>query len=374
MFEEAADGWRVLGRSVRARARVGRGRAVRVGARSDVRRRTRPGDGDRDLRRARRPGPAGVGGADRAARRCRRHVSGRHGHAIASGEGRRHRAVPEPRRARRDPDRGELPVGRAPPAADGRGMGIAARPPAAGDRGLAERHGGRSGVRGRGGGERSGIRRAAARHARHAVRAGDRGGAAVPGAARRWGTPARGARGHHGRRGGARGRGGRRGRPARRDARGRPPGGRARRARGRRRGTRAVPSGGRPARPADAREDGRVGAERDRTDRGCGHGRLEARRRADPGAPRRRRGRGLHPDARPDHGACARGRGGGARAARSARSSSTARRSRSVPTDGRVRSRRPRAVRRAAETSRPFAERCRSRRSSSTCSTWTGRT
>ena len=274
-----------------------------------------PGDGERDLRRARRPGPAG----GRRSGSCCLPMSSPTSAAVTATRSRLAKvdAIAQCL-SRAAPD--EIPIvvsylsGELRQRRTGVGWASLRDLPPPATEADAERRGGGSGVRGRGGRERAGIRRAPARHARHAVRAGDRGGAAVPGAARRWGAAARGARGHHGGRGGARGRCGRRGRPARGDARGRPPRGRARRARGRRRGARAVPSGGRPARSADAREDGRVGAERDRTDRRCGHGRLEARRRADPGAPRRRRGRRLHPDARPDHGACARGRGGGARA------------------------------------------------------------
>ncbi len=86
-------------------------------------------------------------------------------------------------------------------------------------------------------------------------------------------------------------------------------------------------------------------------DRRRGGRRLEARRRAHPGAPRRRRGRRVHAHARSDHRARAGGRGGGAALCPFARSSSTARRSRFVPTDGRGRSRRPPAGRRAAATS-----------------------
>ena len=63
---------------------------------------------------------------------------------------------------------------------------------------------------------------------------------------------------------------------------------------------------------------------------------VEARRRADPGAPRRRGGPRVHAQPRGHHRPRARGRRGRPRAARSRRSSSTARRSRSSRTGGRI--------------------------------------
>ena len=130
---------------------------------------------------------------------------------------------------------------------------------------------------------------------------------------------------------------------------------------------------GRPVQPMLAKTAASVQSAH-RADRRGGDGRLEARRRADPGAPRRGRRRRLHAHARRRSRSGARGRGGRARAPASVRSSSTVRRSRSARTADRVRSRRPRAGPRAAGTSPPSAARCRSPRSSSTSSTWTART
>ena len=99
-----------LGRSVRARTRVGRRRAMRSAL-----------DRTADATRARQaasaifaqlgvPAPDQVGDGT-AARRRGRDVRDRDGHAVTAREGRRDRAVPEPRRTRRGPDRRQLPVG-----------------------------------------------------------------------------------------------------------------------------------------------------------------------------------------------------------------------------------------------------------------------
>ena len=128
-----------------------------------------------------------------------------------------------------------------------------------------------------------------------------------------------------------------------------------------------VPARGRAPDRADARPDG-AGRGRGAREDGTGGGRMEARRRADPGPPRRRRGGDLHAHARQRDGAAAGGGRGGASAAGDARSCSTARRSRCARTADRTRSRSPGAGSRAAP--RP----CCSRRCSSTCCISTART
>ena len=133
MFEEAADGWHAWGDPFERAHAFGRGRAVRVGPRSDVRRERARDTAGAIFAELGVPVAPGY----REERSCCSPMSSPRQRPSRprvrdwrrSTPSRSARAAPRPT----NPDRGELPVGRAPPAADRRGLGVAARlpPPAA---------------------------------------------------------------------------------------------------------------------------------------------------------------------------------------------------------------------------------------------------